>query len=143
MGEYDLVVCATGFHLSFPFLPDGMVPVKGGLALLYSGMCLPDYKNIYVFGTSQARYGFGPLVTPAAEMLAQIFKLQDQMDLPIGLVMKESGSPLPKTHLLNPHQTLRQMKLAKYLLPLLLRRERRLRHFTSSPGPTSNVRSGA
>ncbi len=141
-GEYDLVVCATGFHLSFPFLPDGMVPVKGGLASLYSGMCLPDYKNIYVFGTSQVRYGFGPLVTPAAEMLTQIIKLQDRMDLPIGLVMKESGSPLPKTHLLNPHQALRQMKLAKYLLPLLLRKERRLRRLASTPGPTT-VRSGA
>jgi hypothetical protein len=25
--EFDMVVCATGFHLSFPFLPLGLVPV--------------------------------------------------------------------------------------------------------------------
>ncbi len=44
--EFDMVVCATGFHLSFPFLPPGLVPVKGSNALLYGGCTLPDYKNL-------------------------------------------------------------------------------------------------
>jgi Flavin-binding monooxygenase-like len=125
--EFDMVVCATGFHLSFPFLPPGLVPVQGSNALLYAGCTLPKYKNLYVVGTAQVRYGFGPLMTPAAAMICQMIKLQDQMELPIGLVLKESGAKPPTTHLLDPHRALRQMKFAKYTLPLLRRRERKLR----------------
>ena len=125
--EYDMVVAATGFNVSFPFLPPGLVPVKGAVAQVYGGCVLPDCKHLYIIGTTQVRYGFGPLVTPGAELIAQMIQLQDQMELPIGLVMKESGVPLPRTHLVDPFRALRSMKRAKYTLPLLLRKERSLR----------------
>jgi cation diffusion facilitator CzcD-associated flavoprotein CzcO len=125
--EFDIVVCGTGFHLSFPFLPPGLVPVEGSNALLYAGCTLPDYKNLYIVGTPQVRYGFGPLITPAAALLCRLINLQDQMELPIGLVLKESGARLPTTHLVDPHKALRQMSFAKYTLPLLIRKERKLR----------------
>ena len=125
--EFDMVVCGTGFNLSFPFLPTGLVPVEGKNALLYAGCTLPDHKNLYIVGTPQVRYGFGPLITPAATLLCRLIDLQDQMELPIGLVMKESGAKLPTTHLVDPHKALRQMRYAKYTLPLLLRKERKLR----------------
>lgn len=126
--EIDLIVCATGFYVSFPFLPDGLVKVKNGnIAQVYAGSVLPDYKNIYVFGTQQVRYGVGPLITPAAKLLTKIIKLQDEMILPIGLVMKEAGAKLPETHLVDPIASLRAMKIANYTLPLLKRKERRLR----------------
>jgi len=126
-GEFDMVVCGTGFHLSFPFLPAGLVPVQGSNALLYGGCTLPDYKNLYIVGTPQVRYGFGPLITPAATLLCRLIGLQDQMELPIGLVLKESGAHPPTTHLVDPHKALRHMRYAKYTLPLLLRKERKLR----------------
>jgi hypothetical protein len=125
--DFDVIVCATGYHVSFPFLPPGLIPVKGGIAYLYGGSFLPDYKNLYIVGTAQLRYGFGPLVTPGADLLARMVKLQDQMELPIGLVLKESGVPLPTTHLVDPHEALRRMRRSKRMLPLMLMRERRLR----------------
>lgn len=126
--EIDTIVCATGFYVSFPFLPAGLVPVKNdNIAQLYGGCLLPDYKNIYVFGTQQVRYGVGPLITPAAALLAKMIKMQDEMRLPIGLVMKESGAPLPTTHLIDPIASLRRMKLARWTLPLLARKEKKLR----------------
>jgi thioredoxin reductase len=126
--EIDLIVCATGYFVSFPFLPENLVPVKNGnIAQVYAGSVLPDYKNIYVFGTQQVRYGVGPIITPAAKLLAKIIKLQDQMQLPIGLVMKESGAKLPTTHLIDPIASLRAMRLANYTLPLLARKEKKLR----------------
>lgn len=134
--EYDVVVAATGYHVSFPFLPEGLVPVQGSLALLYAGCVLPTVKNLYVIGAGQARYGFGPLLTPAADMVASLIRLQEKMVLPIGLVMKESGVPLPATHLVDPHAALRHMKMARrFLLPRLLRREERLRRRMDSPPP--------
>lgn len=126
--EVDTIICATGFFVSFPFLPAGLVPVKNGnIAQVYGGCVLPDYKNIYIFGTQQVRYGIGPLITPAAKLLAKIIKLQDKMELPIGLVMKESGAKLPETHLIDPIASLRRMRIANYTLPLLLRKEKKLR----------------
>ena len=126
--EFDTVVCGTGFFVSFPFLPENLVPVKNGnLALLYAGCVLPEYKNLYIIGTQQARYGFGPLITPATKLIAQMVGMQDEMELPIGLVLKESGAKLPETHLVNPIQAIRQMKIAEFLLPRLVKKERKLR----------------
>lgn len=126
--EFDAVVCGTGFYVSFPFLPEGIVEVKNGnLAMVYAGCVLENYKNLYIVGTTQPRYGFGPLVTPASKMLAQIVGLQDQMELPIGLVLKESGARLPDTHLVDPISAIWRMKLAKRTLPMLLRKEKKMR----------------
>lgn len=136
--DFDMIVAATGFYLSFPFLPEGMVPMKNEqLALLYGGCVLPEYKHFYLIGTQQVRYGIGPLLTPGSKLVARMIKLQDQMELPIGLVLKESGSPLPDTHLADPIRSLRQMKIANYTLPLLLRKERRLRKRLTATKPAS------
>jgi hypothetical protein len=65
-----------------------------------------------------------------------MIQLQGKMELPIGLVMKESGVPLPTTHLVDPHDALRKMKLAKrFLLPRLLRKEKKLRNKMAVPSP--------
>jgi cation diffusion facilitator CzcD-associated flavoprotein CzcO len=125
--EFDVVVCATGYHVSFPFLPPGLVPVKGSAAQTYGGCVLPDYKNIYIIGTSQVRYGFGPLVTPGVDLIARMMLAQDQMELPIGLVLKESGVRPSKTHLVDPHAAIRTMKRGKRMLPLLIWKEKKLR----------------
>ncbi|MEP7272280.1 MAG: NAD(P)-binding domain-containing protein [Acidobacteriota bacterium] len=127
MDEFDLVICATGFKVSFPFLPPDLIPVEGGVAKLHAGVVLADYKHLYVLGTSQPRYGFGPLVTLGGDLLARLIKLQDEMELPVGRVLAESGDRLPTTHLINPHAAMRRMKLARILLPVLAVRERFLR----------------
>jgi hypothetical protein len=124
---FDMVVCATGLPLSFPFLPPGFVPAQGSTALLYGGCVLPDDKNLYVVGTVQGRDGFGPLMTSAADLVGRLIKWQERMALPIGLVLKASGARPRRSHLLGPHRALRQMRRAKYTLPLLLWQERQLR----------------
>jgi hypothetical protein len=126
--EFDTIICATGYYVSFPFLPEGMVTVKNdNLAMLYGSCVLPEYKHLYIIGTRQTRYGIGPLLTPGSKLIAKMIQLQNQMELPIGLVMKESGQKLPKSHLVDPIKALRQMRIANYTMPLLLGRERRLR----------------
>lgn len=127
-GDFDLIVSATGYYVSFPFLPNGFVPMRNDhLALVYGGCLLPEHRHLYLIGTQQTRYGIGPLLTPGSRLVARMIKLQDEMKLPIGLVLKESGHKLPDTHLVNPITAMRRMKIANYTLPLLLRRERKLR----------------
>lgn len=126
--DFDMIVAATGFYVSFPFLPEGLVPmINEQLAALYGGCVLPDHKNFYLIGTQQVRYGIGPLLTPGSRLVAKMIKLQDEMELPIGLVLKESGYPLPDSHLVDPIRSLRMMKIANYTLPRLLGKEKRLR----------------
>jgi cation diffusion facilitator CzcD-associated flavoprotein CzcO len=125
--EFDIVVCATGYHVSFPFLPPGLVPVRGAAAQTYGGCVLAEYKDIYIVGTSQVRYGFGPLVTPGVDLIARMMLAQDKMELPIGLVLKESGVRPSQTHLVDPHAAIRSMRRGKRMLPLLIWKEKRLR----------------
>ncbi len=132
--EYDMIVAATGFYLSFPFLPPGLVPmINEQLAALYGGCVLPDHKHLYIIGTQQVRYGIGPLLTPGSRLVAKMIKLQDEMELPIGLVLKESGYKLPETHLVDPIAALRRMRLANIFMPRLLKKERRLRKRVKPP----------
>ena len=136
--EYDMIVAATGFYVSFPFLPAGMVPMKNEqLPLLYAGCVLPAYKHFYLIGTQQVRYGIGPLLTPGSKLVAKMIKMQDEMQLPIGLVLKESGYKLPDTHLVDPIASLRRMRIANYTLPTLLRKERKLRKRMKAELPPS------
>jgi hypothetical protein len=120
--DYDTIVCATGFHLSFPFLPPGAVPVRGKVAELYGGFLRPEYRHLYVFGTSQARYGIGPLVRPAARTLARFVRLQDELEPNLAEVLVRMGARPPTSHLLDPHAALRQMWLSEHVLERWIRR---------------------
>ncbi len=132
---FDVIVYATGYAVSFPFLPRGMVPMRGdNLPLLYGGALLPDHRHLYIVGTLQLRYGFGPFVTSGADLLARVMLMQDRMELPIGLVLREMKQPLPESHLVNPGAAIRSLKRGRLLLPLVERRERRLRRkYASKP----------
>jgi cation diffusion facilitator CzcD-associated flavoprotein CzcO len=133
---YDLVICGTGYHVDFPFLPKGLVPVDGGLAHVYGGALLPDYRHLYIIGTMQPRYGFGPLLTEGAGLLAMMVEMQDKMTLPLGRVLQAMGQKPPSSHLINPGAALRQMRRAKKLLPLLApRTERKLRRKIGREAP--------
>jgi hypothetical protein len=46
-GRYDLVVAATGFDLTFPFLPEGVVAIRDNTAQIYGGAFPPGVKNLY------------------------------------------------------------------------------------------------
>ena len=124
VAEYDIIVAATGFHNSIPFLPKGLVPIEDGIAHVYGGAFPEAVKNLYIIGWAQARNGFGTLLTPAANLYAEMIKMQDEMQLPFGYILKWRGLKVPKSHLVNPVSARRMIKLTHYLLPLLKRRDR-------------------
>lgn len=125
--RFDIVVCATGYHVAYPFLADGLVEVRGPIPQVHGGSMLPEYKHLYLVGWGQVRYGFGPLVTPGMELLAKIIQLQDTMELPLGYVLKRLGDKVPTTHLLDPHESLRNIRRGHRRLWLLSRAEKFLR----------------
>ncbi len=120
--EFDLIVCATGYHVSYPFLPSELHRVKGSIVQCYAGSFIEDYKGIYYIGWGQARGGVGSLISAYGPIFARCLQLQDEINVPLGLVFKEMGLSLPNTHLSDPHHTLRQLKLLKFLFNLLVKK---------------------
>lgn len=125
--EFDSIVYATGYHLSFPFLSKDILQIKNGVVQLYGGSAPADWKNLYVFGTLQPRYGFGPLMTPAATLLASLIELQDEMVMPVGLVLKKIGDKPQESPLVDPIYALRKLNGFQKRCRLLLPVEKRMR----------------
>lgn len=116
---FDLIVCATGFHLSYPFLPPALQRVEGAIVRCYGSCFLDDYKGIYYIGWGQARGGVGSLISAYGPFFARCLQLQDEINLPLGRVLKEMGQQLPKTHIADPQAAFRQLKLAQIGFPWL------------------------
>lgn len=134
--SYDTIVCCTGFNLEFPFFPKGLVPVKDNVAAIYSEALLPEYKHLYITSGTHPIYGFGPLVTEGAELLATMIPLQDRLELPLGAVLKAYGMKPVSTHLYHPKVVKRKLRVARRLLPIVVPfLERRLRGKTKSASP--------
>ncbi len=120
--EIDLVVCGTGFNVSIPFLEPGVIDIEGPVVKTQWGLVAPHHRQLYVYGWAQARYGFGPLLTPASELIGDLILLQRRLSHPIGEVLTTMKQPLPKTHLLDPMATIKMVKSAKrtlWMLPLV------------------------
>jgi len=121
---FDVIVAATGFHQTIPFLSADLVPIEGPIVKLYGSMMSERFRNLYVFGWAQARYGFGPIVSPGADLLADIIVAQARMRHPIGAVLKKMGARLPHTHLVDPHAAIRAIRRARKRLPMLMKMEK-------------------
>eukprot|EP00123_Amoebidium_parasiticum_P004310 comp15588_c0_seq1/m.12694 comp15588_c0_seq1/g.12694 ORF comp15588_c0_seq1/g.12694 comp15588_c0_seq1/m.12694 type:complete len:521 (-) comp15588_c0_seq1:12-1574(-) len=75
--DVDLVVCATGYHMSIPMLGD-RVQYVNGVPQLINNLLLPGHRNLYVIIGAQVRYGAGPLVTEGSRTIAQLILEQDR-----------------------------------------------------------------
>ena len=105
--------------VAFPFLPEGMVEVRGKIAQVLGGFLVPDRRHLYVVGTTQPRYGLGPLVRPAAVLLAEWIALQDELEVPLANVLQAMGSKPPTSHLVDPHRALHLLKVARRMTPAI------------------------
>lgn len=126
--RFDLVVAATGYKVSLPFLAEGVLTWKNGLPELTASLMPPGHKNLYVFGLGQPRYGAGPLITAGAEMLGLIVETQKKLKHPIGDVLKHVTKKPHRELLQDPFDMLRQLRTGKMLLPRLPTLEPLLMH---------------
>lgn len=137
--EFDLIVCATGYHVAYPFLPKELQRVRGSVVECYGGSFLDDYRGLYYVGWGQARGGVGSIISAYSSVFARFLKLQDEIGVPIGLVFKSIGQSLPKTHLSDPQQIFRQLKLLNLGFNLLIKKAHQIDalypNFSNEPLP--------
>jgi cation diffusion facilitator CzcD-associated flavoprotein CzcO len=119
---FDLIVCATGFYVAYPFLPQQLQRVQGPVVQCYGGSFLPDYKGLAYLGWGQARGGVGSLISAYGPVFARLLKLQDEINVPLGRVFQDMGQSPPKTHLSDPHKVFRQLKLLHFGFPLFAKK---------------------
>ncbi len=136
---FDLIVCATGYHVAYPFLPTELQRVEGSVVQCYGGSSFDDYKGLYFIGWGQARGGVGSLIAAYASLFTRCLQLQDELNVPIGLVFKEIGQQLPKTHLADPQAIFRQLKFANLLFNWLVKKAHQIDalhpNFSNQPLP--------
>lgn len=108
--DFDLIVCATGFYVAYPFLAPELQRVQGSVVKCYDGAFLEDYKGLYFIGWYQPRGGIGSVISAFAPVLARYLKLQADINVPVGLVLKELGKKLPNTHLVDPQQMFKELE---------------------------------
>jgi hypothetical protein len=122
--EVDLIAYATGFHVSVPFVAPDVIQWKNGYPDLLAGIFSPRYKNFYVVGIGQPRYGAGPLLTVGAKALAVSILTQRKMKMPIGAMMAKLGQKPLNNYLMDPHKMLRDARKMIWMankLPLIER----------------------
>jgi hypothetical protein len=110
--EIDMIVAATGYHLSYPFLPKELQRVKGVVAQVYGDSMFEDIKGLYLIGWQQARGGVGALAPAGGGLITRYLRLQEEISVPLGGVLKALGEEIPKTHLIGMFQILKNIKHA-------------------------------
>ncbi len=120
--EFDLIVCATGYDVAYPFLPAELQRVEGAVVKCYGGAFLDDYKGLYYIGWGQARGGVGSVISASGPIFTRLLKLQDEINVPIGLVLKEMGHGLPSTHLSDPQAIFRLLKITQWLFNRIVKK---------------------
>jgi hypothetical protein len=122
--EVDLLVYATGYHVSVPFVHPDVIHWKDGYPDLIQGIFPQRHRNFYVMGIGQPRYGAGPLLTLGAEALARAIQIQPKLQRPIGQVLQRMGKGPIDNYLMDPHAVMRnarKMIRSAKLLPLFER----------------------
>eukprot|EP01118_Nematostelium_gracile_P010037 TRINITY_DN341_c0_g1_i1.p1 TRINITY_DN341_c0_g1~~TRINITY_DN341_c0_g1_i1.p1 ORF type:complete len:517 (-),score=118.52 TRINITY_DN341_c0_g1_i1:69-1619(-) len=131
--EIDIVLFATGYKISTPFLGEEILAYENGVPRLVNPGIVPGYRNLFVFGTQQARYGIGPLVTLGANVLPLIISTQEKMKGPMSDVLLKLKIPMMKRNniqnskrndvLADPHEAYLKTQMFKRLLPYFPRVE--------------------
>ena len=124
--EFDLIVCATGYYVAYPFLPPELQRVQGSVVQCYGDAFLDDYKGLAYIGWYQPRTGIGSVIGAFAPIFARYLQLQDEINIPLGLVLKEMGKKPRQTHLIDPNDIYQEVEEAERNFDKIARKARQI-----------------
>ena len=114
-GDYDTIVWATGFHVSFPFLERDLFEWRGDAPVRVAGMLPPGVANLYAYGVMQPRGGAGPLITASARLLAEMVQAQERLDHPLADDLARLQAPSARM-LVGVSETMRRIAVGRRAL---------------------------
>jgi cation diffusion facilitator CzcD-associated flavoprotein CzcO len=122
--EFDTIVWATGFNVSFPFLDHDLFEWENRVPVRVASVMAPGVANLYVFGLLQPRGGAGPLITAGGEILARMVRVQQLLDHPLSDDLARLRRPSARM-LVGVSEMLREIRRGHLALKLIERRARR------------------
>ena len=118
--EVDTIIFATGFHATLPMLKSLNLKYNhNGMPELINGMFPKEYKNIYILGMGQPRYGAGPLVSLASEMICDTINISDDLQKPLGYTLSRMGAEPLEKEALDPFEVMDRIKNFRKIIPFL------------------------
>ena len=72
--QADLVICATGYQLRFPFLPADIITWDHDHPRLYLNIAPPERNNLFFVGMIEPRTKFPELVHLQSELIAEVLR---------------------------------------------------------------------
>jgi thioredoxin reductase len=112
--DFDLVVAATGYKLSFPFLPKELIRTENKNLNCVGHCVYPDYKGLFFMGWQQVRGGVGSLASAFAKVIVDLIKIEEESGLPSGRILQEMNNKISSTSLYGSKEISSWMKRHNY-----------------------------
>lgn len=93
----DVIVCATGYHLTYPYLDEEVLDTATDDVRLFHGLMHPTRHDLFIVGISRPMGGFWPVAEAQAqfigELLAGRYRLpkQSRIERESGPILKRSS----------------------------------------------------
>ena len=78
--QADMLICATGYQLRFPFLSDDILTWDKDHPRLYLNIAPPERDNLHFVGMIEPRTKFPELVHLQSELIANVLRAQKEGD---------------------------------------------------------------
>ncbi|ETO34786.1 monooxygenase flavin binding family protein, partial [Reticulomyxa filosa] len=127
----DLIVFATGYHVSLPLFEASKLVTffehtnaygrKEYFPDLVEGVCSDKFPNLYVFGIGQPRGGVGVLTIPAAQFIVRMLWLQCYFRTPVGQILRLFGKKYLTNYYMDPVQIFNNLLASIKYYQLILR----------------------
>jgi dimethylaniline monooxygenase (N-oxide forming) len=126
--EIDRIVYATGYRISFPFLPDELMPVKDNHVSLYRHVVHPQLPGLYFIGLIQPHGAFMPLAEAQAEWVADIVEGRARLPSPEDMrrAIDRERRRIARRYVSSPRHTI-QVDFYPYLRTIARERRRTMR----------------
>jgi hypothetical protein len=96
----DLVLCATGYHLRYPYLDESLVDTRGDDLTLFLGTLHPRRHDLFIVGVSRPTGAFWPIAEVHAQLAAAL--LSGRYALPGQAEIERRARPILGGRSFNP-----------------------------------------
>jgi len=119
--EADVVVCATGFRVAFPFLARELFRWEDEVPQLFHNYVSVEHPGLYVFGMFQPLGGAGKMISAGARELAEMARFEVDSGVHFASLLARLGVRAGSRMLIHPNRTRRRSLRYAALAGLLQR----------------------
>jgi hypothetical protein len=139
--QVDRIVYCTGYRISFPFLPEGLVDAPDNRIPLYRRVAPPDLPGLYFIGLIQPLGAIMPLAEAQSEWVADILEGASALPDPERMrkAIEKDDEQVRRRYVRSPRHTI-QVDFYPYMRTLERERKRGRRRARGGRSPEGGAR---